>query len=536
MAKRKRKGRSRKRRPKQPERPRSKAKTWAGLGAAGLAAAILVLVFWLAGTGGDTTATAGSTGDNLILISIDTLRADHLGVYGYSRNTSPRIDAVASEGAAFTQAQVQWPKTGPSIASIMTSTYCAVNGARALRIRLDDKLVTLAEVLRDAGFYTTAFIANVNVGRYFNFTQGFEEVHEMWDHSRGLRTQNTGTTFLSNDEIAGRVVQWLRSRHDRRFFLWVHFLDPHGPYVPPTSMAEPFVNDGVFAARPEIVPTEKIPNYQRSETHKSLADFIAAYDAEIVYSDAAVGTILDEVNALGLRERTLLVITADHGESLGEHDYYFNHGRYAYEVCTRVPLILRHPTWIKPGLRFDTPVALLDLVPTVLDFLDVTPELPVQQFQGRSLRPMLAGDTLTPAPIFIESRSGQRAVRSGRWKYIVDPRKSLPELPVVANRQLYDVQSDPLETRNLAAEHPEVVRECETLLARWSQLMQWTSKAFHSEHVPDEAIDQALLEQLHSLGYVGGPADAIANPLPFPGTQPEGRDAPDTARDDPPIR
>jgi arylsulfatase A-like enzyme len=502
------------------------------LGAVGLGAAVLVLIFWFAGAGKDRKAKADAARDNLILISIDTLRADHLGAYGYPRDTSPRIDAVAGQGALFTQAQVQWPKTGPSIASFMTSTYCAVNGSRALRIRLDDKLVTLAEVLRDAGFHTAAFIANVNVGRYFNFTQGFEEVHEMWDHSGGLRTQNTGTTFLSNDEIAARVVKWLRARHDQRFFLWVHLLDPHGPYVPPESMAARFVHDDLFAARPEIVPPARIPEYQRSEVLKSLADYIAAYDAEISYSDAAVGTILDEVDTLGLRKRTLLVITADHGESLGEHDYYFNHGQYAYDACTRVPLILRHPTWINPGLRVDTPVALLDLVPTVLDLLDVTPKIPVSQFQGQSLRPWLQGDVMPPTPVFTESRSGQCAVRSGRWKYIVDPRQSTPEVPVVANRQLYDVQTDPMETRNLAAELPDVARECEALLARWAQLMQWAGKSFHSEQVPDEAIDQAVLEQLHSLGYVGSSPEEATTSGELTTTEPEPTGTSGPARDD----
>lgn len=513
-----------------------KVAAWAGLGAAGLGAAILVLIFWFADAGEKAKAKADVASDNLILITIDTLRADHLGVYGHARDTSPRIDAVAGQGAVFTQAQVQWPKTGPSVASMMSSTYCAINGARALRIRLDDKLVMLAEVLRDAGFYTTAFVANVNVGRYFNFTQGFEEVHEMWDHSLGLRTQNTGTAFLSNEEITARVVKWLRSRHDQRFFLWVHLLDPHGPYEPPPSLAGRFVHDDVFAARPEIVPPERIPEYQRSDTLKTMGDYIAAYDAEIVSSDAAVGAILDEVDALGLRERTLLVITADHGESLGEHEHYFDHGRYAYEACTRVPLILRHPAWIQPGMRIDAPVALLDLVPTVLDYLDVAPELPVQQFQGRSLRPLLEGDAGTPSPVFIEARSGQRAVRSGRWKYIYDPRVSLPELPVVALRQLYDIQTDPMETRNLAAEHPDVVRQCEALLARWSQLVQWSGETFQGERVPDEAIDRAVLEQLHSLGYVGGSSDATAGSNPPPATQSEPGDAPQPARDDPSVR
>jgi hypothetical protein len=139
---------------------------------------------------------------------------------------------------------------------------------------------------------------------------------------------------------------------------------------------------------------------------------------------------------------------------------------------------------------------------------------------------------MSPAPIFTESRSGQCAVRSGRWKYIVDPRESTAEVPVVANRQLYDVQSDPMETRNLAAELPGVARECESLLARWAQLMRWSSKSFHSERVPDEAIDQALLEQLHSLGYVGDSLDKATSGDEPATTQAEPTGTSGPARDD----
>lgn len=446
---------------------------------------------------------ADRAGDNLILIIIDTLRADHLGCYGYSRDTSPYIDQLARGGTLFTQAEVQWPKTAPSMASMLTSTYCTTNRVRRLRVRMDDRLVTLAEVLRDEEFYTAAFIANVNLAVHFNFPQGFREVCEMWDHSRGTPRSNDQATFWSNDQIATTVAAWLRDHQEQRFFLWVHLLDPHGPYLPPESLAGRFVGDEIYQARPDLPPPQRIPSYQHEGGHRTMGDFIAAYDAEIAYSDAAVKTILDQLDQLGLRQHSLVVLSADHGESLGEHDYYFNHGNYAYEACTRVPLIFSHPTLIPAGKRIDTPVALLDLVPTVLDLLEVQPDPPIAQFQGESLAAVFAGQPLEPRPIFIESRQGQFAVRNGNWKLIFDPRKSTPAIPVSAREQLYDLGADPLEAHNVFDQHPEVVAELRGLVRGWRQFLQKSESLFSEQRVSDESLDPRTRKQLESLGYIG---------------------------------
>lgn len=450
---------------------------------------------------------ASCSNGHLILISIDALRADHLGVYGYPRNTSPRIDQLAGQGALFTQAGVQWPKTAPSVASFMTSTYCATNKVQQLRVRLDDRLITLAEVLRQAGFRTAAFIANVSIGPHFNFTQGFDEVHEMWDTSQGLRVKNFKTTFLPNDQIASRVVDWLRGNQGRRMFLWVHLLDPHGPYLPPDSLADRFVGDEIFARQPHPPPPAWVPTYQRVAHLRTVADFVAAYDAEIVSSDAAVGTILDEIDALGLSNRSLVVVTSDHGESLGEHHYYFNHGNYAYQACTRVPLILRYPPGIPRGLRIETPFPLLDLVPTVLDFLEVENTEAVRQFQGLSWKAVFAGKSVPSRPIITQSRDGQLAVRSGRWKFIQDPRLSTAVVPVAAREQLYDLQADPMETHNLLAKHPRIAGELRASLERWAQSIRDQESAFDGKQVPDQSLHEDTLEQLRSLGYVDDTGD-----------------------------
>jgi arylsulfatase A-like enzyme len=482
--------------------------TW-GTGVA--AVAVIALLAGNAGCEPEGQPTAGRptpvstprTEDNLVLITIDTLRADHLGCYGYARNTTPRIDELAAEGTVFTQAEVHWPKTAPSIASMMSSTYCATNKVRRLRVRLDDRVIMLAEILHDAGFYTGAFVANVNIGKYFNFTQGFRDVYECWEHGNRVKTSNEGTVFWSNERIAEQVASWLREHHEKRLFLWVHLLDPHGPYLPPEAFAQRFVGDKIYQRRPELPPPARIPRYQRPGGHRTVADYVAAYDAEIVSSDAAAGLIRDELQALGMGDTSLVVISADHGESLGEHDYYFNHGKYAYEACTRVPLVFWRPGVVPSAARVDTPVPLLDLVPTLLELLNVAPGPAARQFQGQSFAYVFRGEPLKPQPIFIESRAGQNAVRNGRWKFIRDPRKPTRNVPVVAQQQLYDLHLDPAETRNIIGDRPRIAAGMGRLLAQWQQVVRNSKLIDRAERISDDQLDPAVLDQLRSLGYIG---------------------------------
>ncbi|MCP4593636.1 MAG: sulfatase-like hydrolase/transferase [bacterium] len=445
--------------------------------------------------------------DNLVLLTIDTLRADHLGVYGYSRATSPHIDELALQGTVFTQAEVQWPKTGPSVASIMSSTYCAVNGARGLHRRLDDRLLLLAEVMRDNGYRTVAFVANVNVGTYFNFTQGFDEVHEMWDTSDGVKRSNQEASFVPNDEIARQVLAWLADHHEQPFFLWVHLLDPHGPYLPPESLAGKFTADDLHAGGAEAAPRYRLPRYQRTEGLTTVGDFVAAYDAEIASSDEVMGSILGALDQHGLTERSLVVLSADHGESLGEHNYWFNHGRYVYEACTRVPLIFRYPGRVAEGRRIETPVEMLSLVPTVLDLLNVAPTQPTSQFQGRSLYRALLGDPLDPQLVFMESRDFQLAVRDGRWKFIMDPRPSSPAIPVVGRYQLYDLDVDPMETRNLFDANPDVAGRLRGELEDWVARMTAFRIPSAGQDIPEQQLDAEILRKLGTLGYAKQGAD-----------------------------
>jgi len=390
---------------------------------------------------------------------------------------------------------------------MITSTYPATNGVQTMSVSLDDRLVTLAEVFADAGFYTGAIISNVRIGTPYNFLQGFHDVCETWDHGQGERRKNTGTSFWSNEEITRKAVSWLGEHHRKPFFLWVHFLDPHGPYLPPEDLASRFVGDEIWTKQPNRAPPGQVASYQKVAKHETIAEFVAGYDAEIVSTDRAVGAIMDECTALGLRDNSLVVITADHGESLGEHNYYFKHGRYIYEACTRVPLIFHAPGQVPSRRRVDTPVALVDVVPTVLDLMGVHPDPPIAQFQGRSLVEAFGDESIEHEPVFIQSRKGQFAVRSRQWKFIYIVRSTTEGRESRVGEQLYDLRSDPMETRNLIKKLPAIATELRSVLTRWRTQMQDIGLVYEGRQVPNEELDSVELDQLRSLGYIGGPDD-----------------------------
>lgn len=440
---------------------------------------------------------------NLVLITIDTLRADHLGYSGYSRATSPAIDRLADSGTVFSAAQVQWTKTSPSIASFLTGTYPATNRIQHLRARLDDKLVTIAEIMKANGYATSAFVSNVNAGSLYNFQQGFDEFHEMWDKSNQTPTQNQGTDFFPNEKILALVTDWMKQQSgDKPFFLWVHLLDPHGPYTPPERYAGQFKSDELLKSQADIPPDDRVPNYQRVPGLRTRGEFIAAYDEEILSSDDVVDGIVKQLDIAKQREKTLVVLSADHGESFGEHQYWFNHGKYTYQATANVPLIFSQPSVVPAQKRIDTPVGLIDLLPTIVDVLQVDPGQAIEQFQGMSVIGALAGDEVKDRPIYTQGREGQLAVRVGRWKYIYDPRASTPEVPVIAVSQLYDLATDPAETTNLVQSKLETANQLHKLLQEWAEFIkQWELGI--KEKPLDDALSPADRARLKSLGYLG---------------------------------
>ncbi len=448
---------------------------------------------------------------NLLLVTIDTLRADHLGAWGYPRATSPHLDRLAAEGFVFEQAWAQWPKTGPSFASLLSSTYPKDNGlVRRVGVPLPLGLRLLAEELRKAGFGTYAVVANGALARELGFGQGFDTYVETWKLPRYPNSE-AATRAAAVTQEAMRLARSID--RSRPFLLWVHYLDPHFPYAPPQPWRDRFVDDAYYDPSRRLSvgprPRQEIGGIGRAQVldgRLEHAFYVARYDAEIAYVDAMVGQLLAGLERHGLLEGTLVAFTADHGESLGEHSYYFHHGRLSFETCLHVPLVLRLPGLVRQH-HDRSPVELIDLAPTLLDFAGV-PLAAGTWGQGRSLRARLAGRATGSGYAHAESgyadrRNWQRAIRDDRFKLIFAPwihdqrRIAGPHRPFA----LYDLAEDPAEERNLVDERPADFSRLREALVAW-----WQAPAFATEIDGEQGRAEGMTpetrEHLEALGYL----------------------------------
>ena len=450
------------------------------------------------------------------MITIDTLRADHLSSYGYFRQTSPVIDALAAEGVRFQTPIVQWPKTGPSFASVFTSTYPKDNGiVRKIGTRLPDQFLMLAEVLQQQGFATRAVVANGAVASEFNFNQGFDVYVESWKLTPPEEgVDPTGAAMIN--QLVETIMEG--QPPDEPFFLWVHYLDPHTPYHAPEPWRDKFVDDELSdpTAKVDIDfdrPRRQMTGIGREQVlagRDDLAFYVARYDAEIFYVDVKVGDLLDFLGQRGLMDNTLTVITSDHGESLGEHQYYFDHGRFSYQTCLQVPLIFHQPGVLEP--RVDTsPVELLQLGPTLLEAAGIELE-GGQWMQGQSLWPRLQGTAAETTHRYAFSEAGyavkplwQRAVTDGRFKLIYA--QDWGEQRWIAGKRrpfaLFDLEIDPVETANLIGQDHEAERRLQTALHRlWSEPPFETQVQAGADEGERQEMDEETRRQLKALGYI----------------------------------
>jgi choline-sulfatase len=446
------------------------------------ALAVLVFLFVLAvlaGVAAQSTrlvrweAAGGRTGRyNVILVTVDTLRADHLGCYGYPRARTPAMDRLAADGILFERAETSAPITLPAHASILTGTYPAYHGVRNNgSYRLGPRAETLAEILHAHGYSTGAIIAGYPLVTRFGLSQGFD-VYD--DHLPAERDRQVGFRERGAAEVTRLGISWLQGKAGERFFLWLHYFDPHAPYSPPAAFADRFP--------------------------------LSPYDGEIAYVDAELKALLDGVRKLGLSTQTLVVLTSDHGEGLGEHGEA-THGVFLYESTVRVPMILALPGALPRGRSVATPVRTIDLLPTILSLVDL-PQPDV--VQGTSLLPLVArrpadfllksvSETLLPRENY--GWSEMAALRIGDWKYVQAPRE-----------ELYDLRNDPGEARNLAPQREgDVARmreEIHRLMAEAAP--EGASIAYRQE------LDETAREKLRSLGYLWAPGPSHGAPAPDP--------------------
>lgn len=435
---------------------------------------------------------------NLILITVDTLRADHLGVYGYKRATSPELDARANNAMVFDHALVQWPKTVPSMVSIFSSTYPHTNGVLfgSRNQYVEDRLVMLPEVMKQHGFQTYGVVSNAVLAAATNFSQGFDVYKETWlDISRGKEHSRA-------DQVTDLALQALDDLKGKKFFLWIHYVDPHYQYKPPAPYDGMFVGDKFYRKDRVLKQNAESNNYYDGVAgraydldHSLEWDYyVAQYDAEIRYVDHHLSRLFAKFDDLGLWRKSLIALTADHGESLGENHYFFEHGWFPYTACSNVPLIVWNPKESPRRIRAST--AMIDLVPSLLRRMNLPTD---KSFEGKPW------DFNTPRPVYIDSGEGGlnrfNYIRSlWIWPYhlVYVPSENYQRMMQHTVLELYNVDKDWKETKNLAATDPERTRAMEKMLLHFiSTSPHYTPP---SRKTPD--YDPEAIEQMESLGYV----------------------------------
>ena len=398
---------------------------------------------------------------NVLLISVDTLRADRLGSYGHKAAQTPVLDQLAAQGVRFSQVMTVAPLTLPAHASLLTGTFPTYHGVRDNgQFYLGDEQITLAEILRGRGYRTAGFVGAFVLDRRWGIAQGFDTYVDEFDLSKYQLAAGIDAAQRPANEVVDRALSWLRQDLDHPFFAWVHLYDPHAPYDAPDAIASRFPRDA----------------------H-------GAYDAEVAFTDAQIGRLLEGLG--DARDHTIIVVVGDHGESLGEHEEQ-QHGFFIYDAVTQVPLIVSGVPRARPSV-VNGQVRIVDVMPTILAALEIAGP---SANQGTSLLPAIEGAKLEERLGFAESWyprfhygwSELTAVRDGRYKFIAAPR-----------RELYDTQTDPNETRNIATENPNLADALQRAL---DDVRRRTGNDLKTQ--APQAVDPEVEERLRALGYVGG--------------------------------
>lgn len=395
---------------------------------------------------------------NVLLVTLDTTRADRIGCYGYERAGTPTIDALAAAGVRFDDARCQVPLTLPSHVSLMTSTYPLVSGVRVNgEVLAATPIATLAERLSAAGHRTAAFIAAFPLDRRFGLARGFDH----YDDDLGAAAPPTGHALERPANIVcDAATGWLEdaaASDDGPFFAWVHLFDPHWPYEPPP------------------------PYDERYESR---------YDGEIAFTDSQVARLIATLDRLDLRSSTLIVLAGDHGEAFGEHGER-QHGLFVYDTTIRVPMVVCLPEQVPAGVTVAAPVGLIDVTPTILDLLD---HPPADDLDGRSLVATWSRQPPPASAVYSESHypligygwAPLMSLTTEAWTYIDAP-----------EAELYDRAADPGELENVLAAHPDVSRR---LSDRLDEMVAGMTP--RSDTTAD--VDDETRRLLQSLGYLSG--------------------------------
>ena len=493
----------------------SSAGSWAG-GLAGLA----LLCTLLSGCGANDLEPPAREVRRVLLVTVDTLRSDYLSANGFPLPTTPFLDSLFAQGVQFPNTLAPTGRTSQSIASLLTGAYPHTTGVRTLFGTLRPGVATLAELFSARGFRTFAVLSN----HLLNPKRGLDRGFEGYD-SKGDGRGAAGTTDAALRAISGVSP-------DDSLFLWVHYIDPHVPYLPPRELARNFdpgyrgpyasgfgqrggIGNGAYPI--ELPKREAV--FRNPLSEEVNAHIRRLYAADIRFADAHIGRLVRELRAR-LGDEWLIVFTADHGESLGEHEFFFDHGDYVYTPGLRVPLFFALlPDGLAGGVTVHDWVSLVDVAPTVIELAGLS--LPAErggelenslgeqlerQLEGRSLTPALRGEPLSPRPVFAESGQSyfpdlvRRRVRfdiAGRFRTVVDRNWKLiwtpgsnPDDPGVF--ELYDLSLDAFESHDLYADEPAQAARLKPLLFEW---LRDTDAPLGTPSAED-------VDQLRALGYI----------------------------------
>jgi arylsulfatase A-like enzyme len=453
-------------------------------------ARILFCIFAMSWIAPACTDQASPTSDklNLILILVDTLRTDHLGYQGYSRETSPHLDRLADESVAFFQHTGHASRTGPSVATLFTGLHPRSHGVVnplthwGAKGTLQATQTTLAELLSEHGYQCTGFVANSNISTRFGFGQGFENYNF-------LRWKNAS---VINEAVQG----WLNERAsspaaEPPLCLYLHYVDPHSPYEAPKEISKRFTNhdySGPITGNHKQL--DRIVSGKLKIDDEDIEHLNALYDAEIRYFDERIGELIADLRRRGLLDRSLLVFVSDHGEEFLDHGSML-HGYTLYQEQLRIPLLIRHPDI--QARRIDTLSRQIDVLPTILELLDI----PRPNFlQGESLVPEMRGEAQEPVERPVLAHASLKAIKTvklrsyaaGDWKII---ETIVPKIGVA----LYNLKEDPGEKRDLAEEKPQVLKTMRAALHRFESSLPEGQGGVVK--LTDEEI-----EELQALGYL----------------------------------
>lgn len=438
------------------------------------------------GSGGDVP---GATRPNVLLISIDSLRADHLGCYGYERDTSPAIDALAAAGVLFECAVSQAPWTLPSHASLLTSLYGRTHQTNAIEKRLPPTVPTLAGTLEADGYETAGVVSGTFMQKRFGLDSGFgwyDDEIAQFDHKRSHEAVTSPDIHRKAESILDGV--------EEPFMLFLHYWDVHYDYDPPAPYDTKF--DPGYKGKLDSKNFIRSKRIHPEMPARGLQHVVALYDGEIAWVDQHIGQLMAALESRGLDERTIVVLTADHGDEFFEHGNK-GHSHSLYDELVHVPLIVRGPGALA-GHRVPEPVELIDVMPTVLDLVG-TPA--PGGLQGRSLRAALLGEALPSIPVFTETNRARTSkaepwsfawsVRDGSRKY----HEFLPGPEGGEDRppEMYDLATDPGEQTDLWRDGDDLA----------GLLKAWRDRVPLGTSVTNAGVDEATMDELKKLGYAG---------------------------------